>query len=97
MISKKLRALDFYGTKVTLGYNGESKFQTCFGALLSLISIGLMGLYIFLIVTNPVKISETINTSNTTSKPKLCFLFSIIYIIHQLRILHLYILIILPF
>ena len=97
MISRKFRALDLYGTKVTLGYNGESNFKTCFGGLLTLISIGLMGLYIFLIVTNPVKISETIITSNSTSKPKLLILFSIIYIIHQLRTLHLYILIILPF
>ena len=84
MINRKLRSLDLYGTKVTLGYNGESNFKTCFGALLSLISIGLMGLYIFLIVTDSAKISETIITSNTTSKSKLYLLFLIIYIIHQL-------------
>lgn len=67
MITRMFRAFDFYGTKITLSYNGKSNFKTCFGGMLSLITAGLIAFYIFLILTHPVKIVNTSTEEKYTS------------------------------
>ena len=46
--------------------NGTTTFKTIFGGMLTLIAIGLMGFFIFVMVTHPVKISTT-ETNSTTN------------------------------
>ena len=66
MIKKKLRELDIFGSKVALMQNGTTTFKTIFGGMLTLIALGLMGFFIFVMVTHPVKISKT-ETNSTTN------------------------------
>ena len=69
MIAKRLRSIDMFGSKVTLAHNGATTFKTIFGAILTLIALGLMGFYIFLLATHQENYTITeANTALTTSR-----------------------------
>ena len=68
MISKSLRSIDMFGSRVSLSHNGATNFKTIFGGILTLIAIGLMGFFIFIMVTHPVELSTTNTNIDSTTK-----------------------------
>ena len=75
MISKSLRSIDMFGSRVSLSHNGATNFKTIFGGILTIIAIGLMGFFIFIMVTHPVELTTVTNTNTnstaTTNSSKL--------------------------
>ena len=75
MISKGLRSIDMFGSRVSLSHNGATNFKTIFGGILTIIAIGLMGFFIFIMVTHPVELTTVTNTNTnstaTTNSSKL--------------------------
>ena len=67
MISKGLRSIDMFGSRVSLSHNGATNFKTIFGGILTIIAIGLMGFFIFIMVTHPVELTTVTNTNTNTN------------------------------
>ena len=67
MISKGLRSIDMFGSRVSLSHNGATNFKTIFGGILTIIAIGLMGFFIFIMVTHPVELTTVTNTNSTAT------------------------------
>ena len=63
MISKGLRSIDMFGSRVSLSHNGATNFKTVFGGILTIIAIGLMVFFIFIMVTHPVELTTVTNTN----------------------------------
>ena len=65
MIKSGFRAIDIYGSNMALTHDGRSKFKTCFGGVMSLASILLMGVCLYAILSQPTtKIASTVTSSS---------------------------------
>ena len=65
VLSERLRQIDSFSTPISLKFNGKYKFKTIWGGVLTIVTVIMLLVYLYFLITSPMKLTLIAKSGKT--------------------------------